>query len=106
VLLTGADIINFSFPFLLSHSTESQTEFRHQGYPAAEMKHGPIALIDHLMPVSAARFIRFECGAEKLLTCWLKVIFVAMKDSIYDKVLIFTDVECQCSVICYIVPSV
>jgi len=84
VLLTGADIINFSFPFLLSHSTESQTEFRHQGYPAAEMKHGPIALIDHLMPV----------------------IFVAMKDSIYDKVLIFTDVECQCSVICYIVPSV
>mmetsp|Transcript_5929 Transcript_5929/g.19102 ORF Transcript_5929/g.19102 Transcript_5929/m.19102 type:complete len:130 (+) Transcript_5929:2093-2482(+) len=35
-----------------------------EGYPAAEMKHGPIALIDHLMPV----------------------IFVAMKDSIYDKV--------------------
>ena len=22
-----------------------------QGYPAAEMKHGPIALIDNLMPV-------------------------------------------------------
>jgi len=35
-----------------------------EGYPAAEMKHGPIALIDHLMPV----------------------VFVAMKDSIYDKV--------------------
>uniref|UniRef100_A0A7S0M7C0 glutamine--fructose-6-phosphate transaminase (isomerizing) n=1 Tax=Cryptomonas curvata TaxID=233186 RepID=A0A7S0M7C0_9CRYP len=35
-----------------------------EGYPAAEMKHGPIALIDHLMPV----------------------VFVAIKDSIYDKV--------------------
>ncbi|EKX34202.1 hypothetical protein GUITHDRAFT_90545 [Guillardia theta CCMP2712] len=35
-----------------------------EGYPAAEMKHGPIALIDNLMPV----------------------VFIAMQDSIYDKV--------------------
>ena len=35
-----------------------------EGYPAAEMKHGPIALIDNLMPV----------------------FFVAMQDSIYEKV--------------------
>jgi len=35
-----------------------------EGYPAAEMKHGPIALIDHLMPV----------------------IIVAVRDSIYEKV--------------------
>jgi glucosamine--fructose-6-phosphate aminotransferase (isomerizing) len=36
-----------------------------EGYPAAEMKHGPIALIDRFMPV----------------------VFIAMKDSTYDKVL-------------------
>lgn len=36
-----------------------------EGYPAAEMKHGPIALIDEAMPV----------------------VFIATKDSIYDKVL-------------------
>jgi len=36
-----------------------------EGYPAAEMKHGPIALIDEDMPV----------------------VFIATKDSIYDKVL-------------------
>ena len=35
-----------------------------EGYPAAEMKHGPIALIDNLMPV----------------------VFIATKDSIYEKV--------------------
>lgn len=35
-----------------------------EGYPAAEMKHGPIALIDNLMPV----------------------IVIAMQDSIYEKV--------------------
>jgi glucosamine--fructose-6-phosphate aminotransferase (isomerizing) len=35
-----------------------------EGYPAAEMKHGPIALIDQFMPV----------------------VFIAMKDAIYDKV--------------------
>jgi len=35
-----------------------------EGYPAAEMKHGPIALIDNLMPV----------------------VVIAMKDSIYEKV--------------------
>ncbi|MBN1826735.1 MAG: glutamine--fructose-6-phosphate transaminase (isomerizing) [Candidatus Eisenbacteria bacterium] len=36
-----------------------------EGYPAAEMKHGPIALIDKHMPV----------------------VFIALKDSAYDKVL-------------------
>jgi len=36
-----------------------------EGYPAAEMKHGPIALIDENMPV----------------------IFIATKDSIYEKVI-------------------
>jgi glucosamine--fructose-6-phosphate aminotransferase (isomerizing) len=36
-----------------------------EGYPAAEMKHGPIALIDQNMPV----------------------VFIALKDSVYDKVL-------------------
>jgi glucosamine--fructose-6-phosphate aminotransferase (isomerizing) len=35
-----------------------------EGYPAAEMKHGPIALVDNLMPV----------------------FFIAMQDSIYEKV--------------------
>jgi len=35
-----------------------------EGYPAAEMKHGPIALIDRFMPV----------------------VFIAMRDSTYDKV--------------------
>ena len=35
-----------------------------EGYPAAEMKHGPIALIDEKMPV----------------------VFIAIKDSVYDKV--------------------
>jgi glutamine---fructose-6-phosphate transaminase (isomerizing) len=36
-----------------------------EGYPAAEMKHGPIALIDRFMPV----------------------VFIAMKNSAYDKVI-------------------
>lgn len=36
-----------------------------EGYPAAEMKHGPIALIDRFMPV----------------------VFIAMKDSTYEKVI-------------------
>ena len=36
-----------------------------EGYPAAEMKHGPIALIDQRMPV----------------------VVIALKDSVYDKVL-------------------
>ncbi|MBM4172628.1 MAG: glutamine--fructose-6-phosphate transaminase (isomerizing), partial [Ignavibacteria bacterium] len=36
-----------------------------EGYPAAEMKHGPIALIDENMPV----------------------VFIAMKDSVYEKVI-------------------
>ncbi len=40
-----------------------------EGYPAAEMKHGPIALIDENMPV----------------------IFIAPKDSVYDKVI--TNIE-------------
>ena len=40
-----------------------------EGYSAAEMKHGPIALIDKMMPV----------------------VVIAMKDSIYSKVL--TNVE-------------
>jgi len=35
-----------------------------EGYPAAEMKHGPIALIDQKMPV----------------------VFIALKDSVYDKI--------------------
>lgn len=35
-----------------------------EGYPAAEMKHGPIALIDQFMPI----------------------VFIAMRDEIYDKV--------------------
>jgi len=35
-----------------------------EGYPAAEMKHGPIALIDDLMPV----------------------VFIAPKDAVYQKV--------------------
>jgi glucosamine--fructose-6-phosphate aminotransferase (isomerizing) len=36
-----------------------------EGYPAAEMKHGPIALIDENMPV----------------------VVIALKDSVYEKVL-------------------
>ncbi len=36
-----------------------------EGYPAAEMKHGPIALIDENMPV----------------------LFISLKDSIYDKII-------------------
>ncbi len=40
-----------------------------EGYPAAEMKHGPIALIDENMPV----------------------IVIAPKDSVYDKVI--TNIE-------------
>jgi len=36
-----------------------------EGYPAAEMKHGPIALIDESMPA----------------------LFIALKDSIYEKII-------------------
>ena len=56
----------YNFPVALEGALKlKEISYIHaEGYPAAEMKHGPIALIDQFMPV----------------------IFIAMKDSTYDKV--------------------
>ncbi|MBN1479152.1 glutamine--fructose-6-phosphate transaminase (isomerizing) [candidate division KSB1 bacterium] len=57
----------YNFPVALEGALKlKEISYIHaEGYPAAEMKHGPIALIDKNMPV----------------------VFIATKDSIYDKVL-------------------
>lgn len=57
----------YNFPIALEGALKlKELSYIHaEGYPAAEMKHGPIALIDEYMPV----------------------IFIANKDSLYDKVI-------------------
>ncbi len=57
----------YNFPVALEGALKlKEISYIHaEGYPAAEMKHGPIALVDENMPV----------------------VFVAIKDSTYDKVL-------------------
>ena len=57
----------YNFPVALEGALKlKEISYIHaEGYPAAEMKHGPIALIDKDMPV----------------------VFIATKDSIYEKVL-------------------
>jgi len=57
----------YNFPVALEGALKlKEISYIHaEGYPAAEMKHGPIALIDRFMPV----------------------VFIAMRDSTYDKVL-------------------
>ncbi|WP_456429897.1 glutamine--fructose-6-phosphate transaminase (isomerizing) [Rhodocaloribacter sp.] len=61
----------YNFPVALEGALKlKEISYIHaEGYPAAEMKHGPIALIDQFMPV----------------------VFIAMKDSTYDKVI--TNIE-------------
>jgi len=56
----------YNFPVALEGALKlKEISYIHaEGYPAAEMKHGPIALIDENMPV----------------------VFIAIKDTIYDKV--------------------
>jgi len=58
----------YNFPIALEGALKlKEISYVHaEGYPAAEMKHGPIALITEDMPV----------------------IFIAIQDSIYDKILI------------------
>lgn len=57
----------YNFPVALEGALKlKEISYIHaEGYPAAEMKHGPIALIDKNMPV----------------------VFIALKDSAYDKVI-------------------
>ncbi len=57
----------YNFPVALEGALKlKEISYIHaEGYPAAEMKHGPIALIDENMPV----------------------VFIATKDSVYDKVI-------------------
>lgn len=57
----------YNFPVALEGALKmKEISYIHaEGYPAAEMKHGPIALIDENMPV----------------------VFVAIKDGVYEKVL-------------------
>ena len=57
----------FNFPVALEGALKlKEISYIHaEGYPAAEMKHGPIALIDENMPV----------------------VFIATQDAIYDKVI-------------------
>ncbi len=57
----------YNFPVALEGALKlKEISYIHaEGYPAAEMKHGPIALIDRFMPV----------------------VFIAMKDRTYDKVM-------------------
>ena len=57
----------FNFPVALEGALKlKEISYIHaEGYPAAEMKHGPIALIDENMPV----------------------VFIATKDSTYEKIM-------------------
>jgi len=57
----------YNFPVALEGALKlKEISYIHaEGYPAAEMKHGPIALIDKNMPV----------------------VFIAVKDNVYDKVI-------------------
>ncbi len=57
----------YNFPVALEGALKlKEISYIHaEGYPAAEMKHGPIALIDENMPV----------------------VFIATKDDVYDKIL-------------------
>jgi len=57
----------FNYPVALEGALKlKEISYIHaEGYPAAEMKHGPIALIDENMPV----------------------VFIAVKDNVYEKVL-------------------
>ncbi|HPN36510.1 MAG TPA: glutamine--fructose-6-phosphate transaminase (isomerizing) [bacterium] len=57
----------YNFPVALEGALKlKEISYIHaEGYPAAEMKHGPIALIDDHMPV----------------------VFIATRDSVYDKIL-------------------
>ena len=57
----------YNFPVALEGALKlKEISYIHaEGYPAAEMKHGPIALIDHDMPV----------------------VFIATKDSTYEKII-------------------
>ncbi len=57
----------FNYPIALEGALKlKEISYIHaEGYPAAEMKHGPIALIDENMPV----------------------LFIASKDSLYDKII-------------------
>ena len=57
----------FNYPVALEGALKmKEISYIHaEGYPAAEMKHGPIALIDEAMPV----------------------VFIAVKDPVYEKVL-------------------
>src|SRR5690606_26109333 len=56
----------FNYPTALEGALKlKEISYIHaEGYPAAEMKHGPIALIDELMPV----------------------VFIAPRDSVFDKI--------------------
>ena len=58
----------YNFPIALEGALKlKEISYVHaEGYPAAEMKHGPIALITEDMPV----------------------VFIAIQDSIYDKILV------------------
>lgn len=58
----------FNFPIALEGALKlKEISYIHaEGYPAAEMKHGPIALIDEDMPV----------------------VFIAIRDSVFEKVLL------------------
>ncbi|MDD5672942.1 MAG: SIS domain-containing protein [Chitinivibrionales bacterium] len=58
---------SFNFPVALEGALKlKEISYIHaEGYPAAEMKHGPIALIDKDMPT----------------------VFIALKDAVYDKIL-------------------
>ena len=58
---------SYNFPVALEGALKmKEISYIHaEGYPAAEMKHGPIALIDERMPV----------------------VVIALKDSLYDKVI-------------------
>jgi glucosamine--fructose-6-phosphate aminotransferase (isomerizing) len=57
----------YNFPVALEGALKlKELSYIHaEGYPAAEMKHGPIALIDENMPV----------------------VFIATQDSVYDKII-------------------
>ena len=83
----------FNFPVALEGALKlKEISYIHaEGYPAAEMKHGPIALIDQFMPVvviapsSDPNFLKLQSNIEEVLARGGSVIAITDSDVLDDK---------------------
>jgi len=90
----------FNFPVALEGALKlKEISYIHaEGYPAAEMKHGPIALIDQFMPVvviaptSDPNYLKLQSNIEEVLARGGSVIAVTEEGN--DEL----DARCECVV--------